>query len=74
MGHYKKEQSRRQTEKNIMHQSFASPAALGPGNSGAFKFSIFKAPVKARPRGVRFVVKIPAESPCSPEGDNNVEQ
>ena len=59
----------------IMHQSFVSPAPLGQGNSGAFNFSIFKAPVKAWPCGVRFVVgKIPAKSPGSPEGDNNVEQ
>ena len=40
-----------------MHQSFVSPAPLGPGKSGAFNFSIFKALVKARHGGARFVVK-----------------
>ena len=42
-----------------MHQSFVSPAPPGPGNSGAFNFSIFKTPAK---------------SPGSPGADNNVEQ
>ena len=51
-----------------MHQSFASPAPPGPGNSGAFNFSIFK----ARP-GKSFG-KTPAKSPDSPGADNNVEQ
>ena len=31
----------------IMHQSFVSTAPSGPGISGAFNFSIFKAPLKA---------------------------
>ena len=58
-----------------MHQSFVSPAPLGPGNSGAFfNFSIFKARLKARHCGARFIVKIPAKSPGSPEADNNLEQ
>ena len=57
-----------------MHQSFVSPAPPGPGNGGAFNFSFFKARVKARHRRARFVVKIPAKSPGSPEADNNVEQ
>ena len=57
-----------------MHQSFVSPAHLGPGNSGGFNFSIFKATVKARPCEVRFVVKSLLKAPGSPEGDSNVEQ
>ena len=54
-----------------MHQSFVSPDPLGPGNSGAFNFSFFKAPLKARHSGVRFVVKSLLKAP---EADNNVEQ
>ena len=33
--------------KALMHQSFVSPVPVGPGNSGAFNFSIFKALLKA---------------------------
>ena len=57
----------------LMHQSFVSPAPLGPGNSGTFNFLIFKAPVKVRPCEVRFVVKSLLKAPA-PRGDNNVEQ
>ena len=55
----------------LMHQSFVSPAPLGPGNSVTFNFLIFKAPVKVRPCGVRFVVKSLLKAPA-PRGDNNV--
>ena len=48
-----------------MHRSFVCTAPPGSGNSGAFSFSVFKAPLKARHCGVRFVVR--------PAG-NNVEQ
>ena len=41
----------------FMHQSFVSQAPLGSGNSGAFNFSIFKAPLKARLCEARVVVK-----------------
>ena len=47
----------------VMHQSFASPALPGLGNSGALNFSIFKN-----------FGKTPAKSPGSPGADNNVEQ
>ena len=57
----------------VMHQSFVSAAPLRPGNSGGFNFSIFKAPVKARPCGGQICGKTPAKSPGSPENDNNVE-
>ena len=53
----------------LLHQSFVSPAPIGPGNSGAFNFSIFKALVKARHCGVRFVVKSLVKAPA-PRGLN----
>ena len=40
-----------------MHQSFVSTAPLGPGISGAFNISIFKAPLKALQSGAKIVVK-----------------
>ena len=55
-----------------MHQSFASSAPPGPGNSGDFNFSIFKARLKAR--HCKNFGKTPAKSPGSPGADNNVEQ
>ena len=55
---------------HLMHQSFVSLAPIGPGNSRAFNFSIFKALVKAWHGGIR----IPAKSLDSPETENNVEQ
>ena len=51
----------------IMHQSFASPAPPGPGNSGAFNFSIFKARVKARHCRARVLVKPLLKAPA-PQG------
>ena len=57
----------------LMHQSFASPAPPGPGNSGAFNFSIFKARLKARHCRARVLVKPLLEAPA-PGADNNVEQ
>ena len=50
--------------KYFMHQLFVSPAPVGPGNSRAFNFSIFIAPVKARPCGDRFVVKSLLKAPA----------
>ena len=57
-----------------MHQSFVSTAALGPGNSGAFNFSVFKAPLKARQSGVIFVVKTPLKAPAPRRRLTTVEQ
>ena len=58
-----------------MHQLFASSAPIGPGNSGAFNFSNFKALLKARHvLWGQICVKFPAKSPGSPEADNNGEQ
>ena len=57
-----------------MHQSFASPAPPGPGNSGAFNFSIFKSPAKSPALPGKNFGKSPAKSPGSPGADNNVEQ
>ena len=58
-----------------MHQSFVFPAPLGPGNSGTFNFSIFKAPLKAWHCGAIFVVKSLLKAPAPrPEADHNVEQ
>ena len=48
---------------DIMHQSFASPAPPGPGNSGAFNFSIFK----ARHCQARILVKPLLKAPA-PQG------
>ena len=59
---------------SIMHQSFVSMAPPGPGNSGAFIFSIFKALLKARQCKVRYVVKSLLKAPAPPEAGNNVEQ
>ena len=51
----------------FMHQSFASPAPPGPGNSGAFNFSIFKARLKARHCRARVLVKPLLKAPA-PQG------
>ena len=50
---------------NIMHQSFVSTAPSGPGISGAFNFSIFKAPLKALHSGAKLVVKSLLKPPPS---------
>ena len=49
---------------SIMHQSFVTPAPPGPGNSGAFNFSLFKARLKARHCRARFVVKSLLKAPA----------
>ena len=41
----------------LMHLLYVSKAPPGPGNSGAFELSVFKAVLKARHCRVRFVVK-----------------
>ena len=48
-----------------MHQSFVSTAPSGPGTSGAFTFSIFKAPLKALLSGAKIVVKSLLKAPPS---------
>ena len=48
----------------LMHQSFVSLAPLGPGNSGAYNLSIFKAPLKARHCGARDLVKFLLNAPA----------
>ena len=57
-----------------MHQSFVSTAPSGPGISGAFNFSIFKAPLKALHSGAKLVVKSLLKAPALPWTDNNEEQ
>ena len=57
-----------------MHQSFVSTAPSGPGISGAFNFSIFKAPLKALHSGAKLVVKSLLKAPALPGTDNNEEQ
>ena len=55
---------------HVMNQSFVSTAPSGPGISGAFNFSIFKASaLQGQTCG-----KIPAKSPRPPGTDNNEEQ
>ena len=49
-----------------MHQSFVSTAPSGPGISGAFNFSIFKAPLKALHSGAKIVVKSLLKAPALP--------
>ena len=49
-----------------MHQSFVSTAPLGPGISGAFNFSIFKAPLKSLHSGAKSVVKSLLKAPVLP--------
>ena len=56
---------------DLMHQSFVSTAPSGPGISGAFNFSIFKAPLKALHSGTKIVVKSLLEAPALPGTDNN---
>ena len=58
----------------VMHQSFVSTAPSGPGISGAFNFSIFKAPLKALLSGAKIVVKSLLKAPALPGADNNEEQ
>ena len=58
----------------VMHQSFVSTAPSGPGISGAFNFSIFKAPLKALHSGAKLVVKSLLKAPALPGTDNNEEQ
>ena len=48
----------------IVHQSFVFTAPLGPGNSGSFKFSVFKARSKAGHCGFIFVVKSLLKAPA----------
>ena len=48
-----------------MHQSVVSTAPSGPGISGAFNFSIFKAPLKALHSGAKIVVKSLLKAPPS---------
>ena len=58
----------------LVHQSFVSTAPSGPGISGAFNFSIFKAPLKALHSGAKLVVKSLLKAPALPGTDNNDEQ
>ena len=51
---------------SVMHQSFVSTAPSGPGISGAFNFSIFKAPLKALHSGAKLVVKSLLKAPALP--------
>ena len=57
-----------------MHQSFVVPAPTGPGNSGAFNFSVFKALLNALHCGDKFMVKSLLKAPAPTEVDNNDEQ
>ena len=57
-----------------MHQSFVSPPPLGPGISGAFNFSIFKAQLKALHSGAKIVVKSLLKAPTLPGADIIEEQ
>ena len=58
----------------LMHQSFVSTAPSGLGISGAFNFSIFKAPLKALHSGAKLVVKSLLKAPAPSGTDNNEEQ
>ena len=49
-----------------MHQSFVPTAPSGPGISGAFNFSIFKAPLKALLSGAKIIVKSLLKAPALP--------
>ena len=48
----------------IMHQSFVIPAPTGPGISGAFNFSVFKALLNALHCGDKFMVKSLLKAPA----------
>ena len=58
---------------SVMRQSFVSPTPSGPGNSGAFYFTIVKALLKALHCGAKFVVKSLLNAPA-PGVDNNDNQ
>lgn len=49
-----------------MHQSFATTAPMGPGNSGDIDFSLHKALVNALHCGDNFLGQIPGKGPCPP--------
>ena len=49
---------------NVMHQSFAVPAPTGPGNSGAFNFSVSKALLNALHCRDKFMVKSLLKAPA----------
>ena len=51
-----------------MHQSFVVLAPMGPGNSGAFNFSVFKALLNALHCGDKFMVKSLLKAPAPPGG------
>ena len=57
-----------------MHQSFVSTAPSGPGISGAFNFSLFKAPLKALLSGAKIVVKSLLKAPALPGADKNIKK
>ena len=48
----------------VMRQSFVIPAPTGPGNSGAFNFSVFKALLNALHCKDKFMVKSLLKSPA----------
>ena len=52
----------------IMHQSFIVPAPMGPGNSGAFNFSVLKALLNALHCGDKFMVKSLLKAPATRGG------
>ena len=52
--------------KTFMHQSFVVPAPTGPGNSGAFNFSVFKTLLNALHCGDKFMVKSLLKAPAPP--------
>ena len=59
----------------FMHQSFVVQAPMGPGNSVAFNFSVFKALLNALHSRDKFMVKSLLKAPSRPlEVDNNEEQ
>ena len=49
---------------SLMHQSFVVPTPTGPGNSGAFNFSVFKALLNALHCGDKFMVKSLLKAPA----------
>ena len=57
-----------------MHQSFAVPASTGPGNSGGFNFSVFKALLNTLHCEDKFMVKSLLKAPATTEVGNYEEQ
>ena len=70
---YASAQSDHRSSCSLMHQSFVVMGPAGPGNSGAFNFSVFKALLNALHCEDKFMVKSVLKAP-PPEVSNTTEE